>query len=124
MWIVVKRRTVKVYRPYYYVVKRIFEIIICLSALPFLLPVFFAIAVAVRWESPGPVFFIQERIGKGGRRFGIIKFRTMFHNIDDSQHRTFMKAYINGTPEGEGVGQLFKPFSKNQVTGVGRILRK
>ena len=92
MWVVVERPTVKVYRPYYHVIKRIFEIIICLVSLPFLLPVFLAVALAIRWESPGPVFFVQDRIGKGGRRFKIVKFRTMHHNIDDSYHRTFMKA--------------------------------
>jgi lipopolysaccharide/colanic/teichoic acid biosynthesis glycosyltransferase len=124
MWTVVKRSTVKVYKPYYQVVKRILEIIICLLSLPFLLPVFFGIALAIRWESPGPVFFVQERIGKGGRRFNIIKFRTMYHNIDDSQHRSFMKAYVNGKIEREEANRVFKPFSKNQVTPIGRILRK
>src|SRR5688572_21949468 len=124
MWVVVKRPTVKVYRPFYHIVNRIFEIIICLLSFPFLLPVFFGLALAIRWESPGPVFFVQERIGKGGRRFNIIKFRTMYHNIDDSHHRTFMKAYVNGKIECEGAERLFKPFSKNQVTPIGRLLRK
>ena len=124
MWIVVERPTVKIYRPYYNIVKRILEITICLIFLPFILPAFLIIALAIRWESPGPVFFVQERIGKGGRRFKIIKFRTMYHNIDDSYHRAFMRAFVNGKVSGEGGERLFKPFSKNQVTRVGRILRK
>jgi lipopolysaccharide/colanic/teichoic acid biosynthesis glycosyltransferase len=124
MWVVVERPAVKVYRPYYHIVKRILEVIICLVSLPFLLPVFIIIFLAIRLESPGPVFFVQDRIGKGGRRFKIIKFRTMHHNIDDSHHRTFMKAYVNGKVECEGAERLFKPFSKNQVTPIGRILRK
>jgi lipopolysaccharide/colanic/teichoic acid biosynthesis glycosyltransferase len=86
------------------------------------------IALAIRWDSHGSVFFVQERIGKGGRRFRMIKFRTMYPNFDDSPHRQFMKAYINGkikagasSAEGD---QLFKPFSPAQVTKLGRFLRK
>jgi lipopolysaccharide/colanic/teichoic acid biosynthesis glycosyltransferase len=124
MWIVVERPTVRIYRPYYNIVKRILEITICLIFLPFILPAFLIIALAIRWESPGPVFFVQERIGKGGRRFKIIKFRTMYHNIDDSYHRAFMRAFVNGKVSEEGGERLFKPFSKNQVTRIGRILRK
>jgi lipopolysaccharide/colanic/teichoic acid biosynthesis glycosyltransferase len=49
------------------------------------------------WSS----IFYQERIGKGGRRFRIFKFRTMQHNLDDSFHRAFMKAFVNGELEDE-----------------------
>jgi lipopolysaccharide/colanic/teichoic acid biosynthesis glycosyltransferase len=83
------------------------------------------IAVAIWLDSPGPVFFTQERVGKGRTPFRIIKFRTMYHNIDKEAHRLFMKEYINGRitqPVGEK--EVFKPFQANQVTRVGHILRK
>jgi lipopolysaccharide/colanic/teichoic acid biosynthesis glycosyltransferase len=117
------------YKPYYQVIKRVLEICVCLISLPFLLPLFLIIAIAIRLESSGPAFFVQDRIGKGKQKFKIIKFRTMYQNIDDTQHRMFMKAYVNGKLKAEacngGEGhQIFKPFTPNQVTKVGRFLRK
>ncbi len=58
-------------------VKRLFDIIASLAGLIVLLPVVAAIAVAILADSGSPVFFSQERIGKGGRPFRIHKFRTM-----------------------------------------------
>ncbi len=49
----------------------------------------------------------------------------MYHNIDDSGHKAFMKAFVNGNLSGDaGSQKTFKPFAKNQVTRVGRLLRK
>jgi lipopolysaccharide/colanic/teichoic acid biosynthesis glycosyltransferase len=129
MWIVVERPSARLYKPYYQRTKRVLEIFACLISLPFLLPLFLLIALAIRWDSPGTVFFVQDRIGKGGRRFRIIKFRTMYQNINDAPHRSFMKAYIMGkirakTGQLITTPQLFKPFSANQVTKIGRFLRK
>jgi lipopolysaccharide/colanic/teichoic acid biosynthesis glycosyltransferase len=53
------------------------------------------------------------------------KFRTMQHNLDDSHHRDFLKAFVNGRVGGdENGGALYKPFQASQITRVGRILRK
>lgn len=57
--------------------KRIFDIVIALAALVVLAPLVVLIALAIKLDSRGPVFFIQERVGKGLRRFRCIKFRTM-----------------------------------------------
>lgn len=124
MYVVVKRPGVKLYNPYYQIAKRVLEIILCLISVPFLMPVGLLIAIAVRLDSPGSVFFVQERIGKGGRRFKMIKFRTMHYNLDDNSHRVYMKAYINGHSVSPGENMVFKPFDTNQVTRVGRFLRK
>lgn len=80
-WMVIERRGVKLYKPYYQTVRRVVELILCVIAMPFLLPMGLIIALAIRLDSPGPVFFLQERVGKGGRLFKIIKFRTMYSNI-------------------------------------------
>ena len=138
------------YRRRYKVAKRLMDVVICLLALPVILPVMAICALAILLDSPGPVLFVQERIGKGGRPFRMYKFRTMCHDLDDSFHRTFMKAFVNGQigsdgngghdsnsflrmPLKESVGtsfgsngngKVYKPVQSSQVTRVGRILRK
>jgi lipopolysaccharide/colanic/teichoic acid biosynthesis glycosyltransferase len=55
-------------------------------SLPVTLPVMMFIALWVRLLSKGPIFFVQERVGYGGKRFGCMKFRTMYHGACASQH--------------------------------------
>jgi lipopolysaccharide/colanic/teichoic acid biosynthesis glycosyltransferase len=57
--------------------KRIFDLVLSALALVLLAPLFAVIALAIRWDSAGPVLFRQERVGRGGRPFRIHKFRTM-----------------------------------------------
>jgi lipopolysaccharide/colanic/teichoic acid biosynthesis glycosyltransferase len=63
----------------YLVVRRVIELALTVLLLPVLLPVLLIVAAIVRLDSPGPVFFVQTRIGRRGRPFRMIKFRTMFH---------------------------------------------
>ena len=63
----------------YLVVRRLVELGLTVLLLPVILPVLLIVAAIVRWDSPGPVFFVQTRIGRRGRAFRMIKFRTMFH---------------------------------------------
>ncbi len=65
--------------------KRIFDCTCVLMSLPVLLPFMLAIGAAVRTTSAGPVFFLQERVGRHGRIFTIFKFRTMIH-VADAAH--------------------------------------
>lgn len=67
------------------VIKRAFDVLFSLGALLILLPVFVATALAIRWESKGPIFFRQERIGRGNRIFRIFKFRSMYAHASDAQ---------------------------------------
>ena len=62
--------------------KRLFDFIISLLSLSLLLPVFLIVAIAIKVTSKGPVFFLQDRIGKGGKEFKIITFRTMVANAE------------------------------------------
>jgi lipopolysaccharide/colanic/teichoic acid biosynthesis glycosyltransferase len=113
------------YRRECQIAKRVMDIALCLLAMPLALPLLVICALVIRIDSPGPVLFVQERIGKGGRRFRMYKFRTMQHNLDDSSHRAFMRAFVNGQiGSGENGGATYKPFHASQVTRVGRILRK
>jgi lipopolysaccharide/colanic/teichoic acid biosynthesis glycosyltransferase len=105
--------------------KRLFDIALCILSMPVILPLMAVCACAIYLDSPGPIFFIQERIGKGGRRFRMYKFRTMKPNLDDRHCRAFMAAYVRGELDcGEGENEIFKPIHADQITRVGRILRK
>jgi lipopolysaccharide/colanic/teichoic acid biosynthesis glycosyltransferase len=66
--------------------KRFFDCACVLLALPLVVPVFLAIAVAVRLTSSGPILFLQKRMGRHGRIFTILKFRTMIRAKDKAHH--------------------------------------
>ncbi len=66
------------------VVKRGMDFIFSFIAVIFLLPFYFFSALAVKLSSPGPIFFLQDRVGKNGRSFRIIKFRTMVVNAEQN----------------------------------------
>ena len=112
-------------RPYQVLIKRVLDLTITLIALALLWPVMLLIALLIRLDSPGPALFVQKRIGKWGRPFNILKFRTMSHNLDDSAHRKFMQSFVRGEfGKGSDGKTIYKPFNESQVTRMGRILRK
>jgi len=122
---IVSRPYVLPHRTLYHLAKRVMDIIIIVLALPLLLPLMALCALAVRLDSPGPVFFVQKRAGKGGRQFRMYKFRTMHNNVDRSAHKDFMRAFVNGDiGQKDSSKNIYKPFQETQVTRVGRILRK
>ena len=96
--------------------KRLVDIMLSSLILIAISPVLLAIAIAVKMDSPGPVFYLSERIGKKGRVFGCIKFRTM---VSDAEKR---RADIMHMNERDGV--LFKITNDPRITRLGRFLRK
>jgi exopolysaccharide biosynthesis polyprenyl glycosylphosphotransferase len=97
--------------------KRAFDVIVAALALLLLAPLVAVIAVAIRLDSPGPIFFRQERVGLGGRRFRIWKFRSMCADAETVRPKLAqMNAY--GDP------RLFKMRNDPRVTSVGRVLRR
>ncbi len=74
------------------------------------------LALLIKLDSPGPVFFFQERVGRDGRRFKMVKFRSM--KTDAEQQLTALKA------QNEGAGLLFKMKDDPRVTRIGKVLRK
>jgi len=88
------------------VLKRAMDIVGSALALVILAPVFFVVAIAVRLESPGPVFFIQQRWGKDHKRFRVLKFRSMYTHACDVS----------------GIAQTVK--GDDRVTRIGAFLRK
>jgi exopolysaccharide biosynthesis polyprenyl glycosylphosphotransferase len=97
-------------------VKRVLDIVLSLLALLLIAPVFLAIAIAVKLESEGPVFYSSERVGKKGRVFRCLKFRTMVRDADS------LRAAIMHMNERDGV--LFKVSNDPRITRLGRFLRK
>jgi len=118
-------RRLLLYRFGYHILKRLMDLGFVFFTLPMVLPLIALCALAILLDSPGPAFFTQERVGKGGRRFRLYKFRTLRHDLDDSTHRAFMRAFVKGEISKNGTGMpIYKPFQESQITRVGRILRK
>ena len=96
-------------------VKRFMDLAIAALIVP-LLPVIGLIALAVKLDSPGPVFFMQERVGLHKRRFRMLKFRTM---VEDADRRQAEFEHLN-----EAEGPIFKIANDPRITRVGRFLRR
>jgi len=85
--------------------KRTFDFLASSLGLCLLSPLFLLVAIAIRLESPGPVFFRQDRVGKDGKNFLICKFRSMVANAS-------------------GIGPLITTAGDARITRVGRFLRR
>jgi lipopolysaccharide/colanic/teichoic acid biosynthesis glycosyltransferase len=96
--------------------KRAFDLVGCVLLIPFVLPVLALCAIAVWLDSPGPVMFTQQRTGRHGVRFKMLKFRTMVRNAEE------LKAslqHLNILPAPD-----FKIPNDPRITRVGKFLRK
>ena len=125
--LVLNRPPAQFYRRGYRLVKRALDVTICLISLPLVIVVMVIISIMIALDSPGPIFFVQERIGRGERRFSLYKFRTMKRDYDDRSSREFMQAFVTGQinqDDGDDGQATYKPKHKDQITRVGRILRK
>ncbi len=87
--------------------KRVLDVVVSLAGLVLLAPLFALIAVAIKLDSPGAVFFVQERVGKDGRLFRAYKFRTM----------------IEGAAQ-QGAGFLVDGQDDPRITRTGKYLRR
>jgi exopolysaccharide biosynthesis polyprenyl glycosylphosphotransferase len=97
--------------------KRIIDVLLSGILLVVLSPILILIAIAIRLDSPGSPFFLQERAGLGGRRFRMIKFRTMRDGADFEKPEV---AHLNQT----GDTRLFKIRDDPRTTRLGRFLRR
>ncbi|HEV3480476.1 MAG TPA: sugar transferase, partial [Gaiellaceae bacterium] len=102
-------------------VKRGMDVVLAPLGLLALAPLFALIALLIKLDSPGPVFFRQVRMGKGGRTFRIVKFRTM---CADAEERKGAIAHLNKHACAGGDPRMFKIPDDPRVTRVGRILRR
>jgi exopolysaccharide biosynthesis polyprenyl glycosylphosphotransferase len=96
--------------------KRGLDIVLSILAMIVLAPLMLAVAIAVKLDSHGPIFYTSERIGKKGRVFKCIKFRTM---VRDAEKRRAEMMHMN-----ERDGVLFKISNDPRITKLGHFLRK
>ena len=100
---------------YQRMVKRSFDLLVSILLLPVILPLIALIAIAIRLEGPGSIFFRQLRAGENGRVFSIIKFRTMVPNAEELRH---LVEHLD--EEGR---LIHKTADDPRITRIGRILR-
>jgi lipopolysaccharide/colanic/teichoic acid biosynthesis glycosyltransferase len=99
---------------------RVFEVCFAATAILVTLPLTLLIALVVKLGSPGPVLFFQERVGKGGKTFRFVKFRTMY--VDARQR--FPELYRYAYEEKDIPSLVFKIKNDPRMTPQGRWLRK
>ncbi|MEB3159129.1 MAG: sugar transferase [Synechococcus sp.] len=100
--------------------KRAGDVLFSLSALLLGSPVFLLLAVLVKVSSPGPVFYVQRRVGRGHRHFGCIKFRTMRPDAD----RVLATVLAESPEMREEFERDFKLKEDPRITPIGRFLRR
>jgi lipopolysaccharide/colanic/teichoic acid biosynthesis glycosyltransferase len=106
--------------------KRLLDILFTMLIMLPLCMLMVVIAMFIRFDSKGPIFFRQKRVGLNGKEFYMLKFRSMYVNCDDLAHREAVKQYINGgTINGDvDTDNPYKLANDSRVTRVGRFLRK
>jgi lipopolysaccharide/colanic/teichoic acid biosynthesis glycosyltransferase len=98
--------------------KRIFDIVCVLLALPVVVPILLAVALAVRLTSQGPILFLQERAGMNGRNFTIFKFRTMEHAREGARQPISTLHNQRFTP----VGPFLRRLKLDELPQLGNVL--
>jgi exopolysaccharide biosynthesis polyprenyl glycosylphosphotransferase len=96
--------------------KRVLDIAVSGTALILLAPLFLVLTILIRIDSPGKALFSQERVGRGGETFRILKFRSMVADAAKLQDEL--------AERNEGSGLLFKIKDDPRITRIGRVLRK
>ena len=103
-------------QPTLIVAKRLLDISLTALGLLCIWPAFLGISIAVACTSPGPVFFVQPRVGRGGQTFRMLKFRSMYQ---DAEKR---RAEMEGMSDRDGICLKIK--HDPRITPVGRFLRR
>lgn len=99
--------------------KRLFDVIFSLSVLILFLPIYLILVLLIAWSSPGPIFYVQERVGKNYKAFGCIKFRTMVENADE-----MLDDIMATSPQlRDEFEDNFKLKQDPRITRIGRFLR-
>ena len=89
--------------------KRFFDIVLSILALPFFLILMIPIAIAIKMDDGGPIFYLSARVGRGGKKFGMYKFRSMRVNAPDIRNED---------------GGTYNSSDDPRVTKIGKFLRE
>jgi undecaprenyl-phosphate galactose phosphotransferase len=108
-------------KPWNIFIKSAFDKIMTLILIVAFLPVFLVIAVAIKLDSKGPIFFLQKRLGRRKKEFTLFKFRSMYINGDNK-----LREYLTDNPTAREEWDKYRKLKNHdpRVTGVGRIIRK
>ena len=109
------------------ILKRTFDLLVSALGIVLLLPLWLLIALLIKLDSKGPVFYTQERVGMDGRLFLLYKFRTMKAGADPQLHREYQKAFIEGRAEanlGNDSKPTYKLLTDPRITRIGKFLRR
>ncbi|MDD1650144.1 MAG: sugar transferase [Methylococcaceae bacterium] len=109
VWVIVVRGT--------YLLKRLIDIVSSTILLAILAPLFAGVALAIRRDSPGPIFFKQIRVGRWGTLFPMWKFRSMYIDAEQRKQALMKENEMSG-------GVIFKMKSDPRITRVGKFIRK
>lgn len=118
----------------YRVAKRFVDLSICCVSLPLILPIFAAIALAIRLNSPGPVFYLEKRVGQFGKLFTIFKFRSMYtaeylrdvlahEQCETTQREQRLDGKHKHDPRITPVGRYIRRFSLDELPQLINVLR-
>lgn len=111
------------------VIKRVIDIVVVIISAPVWLPIFALVALAIRLEGPGPILYGQERVGEGGRRFRVWKFRSMVENADALKARLVAEQGLDPRhpklkhdPRITRVGRVIRRFSLDELPQIFNVL--
>ncbi|MBX3012087.1 MAG: sugar transferase [Caldilineaceae bacterium] len=108
--------------------KRVFDVVVATIILMLAAPLMLITAALIKWDSPGPIFYRQRRMGENGQPFDMVKFRSMKVNADDKLHREHLARLIKenvSLAEGvNGKADSLKLQNDPRITRVGRFIRK
>jgi Undecaprenyl-phosphate glucose phosphotransferase len=102
------------------VLKRSFDLVFSALGLLFLSPLLLAVALWVRLDSPGPVLYAQERVGMNGRRFRMLKFRTMQVDAESEGNPGWTRP---GDPRRTRAGRILRPLSLDELPQLWNVFR-
>ncbi|NFF65039.1 sugar transferase [Clostridium sporogenes] len=100
----------------YFVIKKIIDLLGSIIGLILLSPILIITAIAIKLDSKGPVFFIQERVGKNEQAFNMYKFRSMVIDAEEKLYKLKDKNEMSGP--------MFKMKDDPRITKIGRFIRK
>ncbi|PWT91490.1 MAG: hypothetical protein C5B55_08030 [Blastocatellia bacterium] len=108
-------------------VKRASDLLLSGLAISLLFPIWLLIALFIKLDSKGPIFYTQDRVGMDGRLFLLYKFRTMRAGADPELHKEYQRAFIAGRAEanlGDQDKPTYKILADPRITRVGKYLRR
>jgi len=109
----------------YLYLKRVIDIVIASALIVVFGPLMLLIAIGIRISSPGPVLYTQRRIGKDGKPFEMLKFRSMQVKNDPDLHREYVQKLIRENTQPRAMGKQSLKLTRDvRITGMGKYLRK